>query len=181
MGNHRGASCLYTRRCSVFDTPDTSSPQPTRFLEDRLSVTHRSEQIRRNEATSMQSHATGQTCGSISVFYNRWGNHRCAPAHAAEAGQVVGTVLTLVSVDFKDTTFVREWRSYEMPLSTWDVQISTGMQQKINQKHGQLPQQKKKTSSTFSAITNKMKTKLEMYRRTFKSRTMKENVFQRKK
>lgn len=134
MGNHRGTSCLCSQWCSVFNTRDTSSPETTRFFLriDSQRDTWRSEQIRRMKPQAC-SRTHGQTCSSISVFYNRWGNHRCALMHAAEAAQVVGTVLSLcarVSVDFKDTTFVSEWKSYEMPWSTWDVQLSTGMQQR---------------------------------------------------
>lgn len=94
--------------------------------------TWRSEQIRCITPQAC-SHTHGQACSSISVFYNRWGNHRCALMRAAEAAQVVGTALPLcacVAVDFKDTTFVSEWKSYELPLSTWDVQLSPGMQQR---------------------------------------------------
>lgn len=58
MGNHRGTSCLCSQWCSVFNTRDTSSPETTRFFENRLSKRHlkiRTDQT--HEATSMQSHA----------------------------------------------------------------------------------------------------------------------------
>lgn len=132
MGNHRGTSRLCPQWCSVFNTLDTSSPETTGFSKNRLSKTHlkiRTDQM--HNATSGQSHARASM--QQHQFYNRWGNHRCALMRAAEAAQVVGTVLPLcacVAVDFKDTTFVSEWKSYELPLSTWDVQLSPGMQQR---------------------------------------------------
>lgn len=133
MGNQRGTSCLCPQWYSVFNTRETGSPETTRCFENQLSKRHlkiRTDQT--HKATSMQSHARANMRQHQRVP-NRWGNHRWALAHAAEAAQVVGTVLSLcarVAVDFKDTTFVSERKSYEMPLSTWDVQLSTGMQQR---------------------------------------------------